>query len=149
MSAQQNVAIVRRLLDEFINKKQTAVLSELISPDFHGRVTGDPNPRLGHAGFLKGFNIYSGLTPDFHITIDDIFATDNEVAVRWTGKGRHTGTHEGVKPSGKSLTVTGLCMCKIKDGKITEGYWYSDLVTILHQLGPEQGLAFLGVPAVK
>ncbi len=42
---------------------------------------------------------------DVHYDIDDIIAEGDEVAVRMTQSGTHTGTVRGIPPTGKSFSV--------------------------------------------
>jgi predicted ester cyclase len=57
------------------------------------------------------------------------------VVTRWTFRGTHTGTYMGVAPSGRQLTVSGVHIHRIVDGKIVEVWAYPDALDFLQQLG--------------
>ena len=48
--------------------------------------------------------------PDAEIAIEDIFAADDKVAIRWVAKGKHAGDGFGT-PSGNRIRVSGMTIC--------------------------------------
>jgi len=63
--------------------------------------------------------------PNFHATIEDQIAEGDLVMTRWSGQGTHQGIHrgfaQGIPPTGKQMTVTGITIERIVDGKAVEG----------------------------
>jgi predicted ester cyclase len=54
---------------------------------------------------------------------------------RFTFRGTHTGEFMGIAPTGRSVTMTGIDVVRIVDGKIVE-FWYAEqLHDLLRQLG--------------
>jgi len=49
----------------------------------------------------------------------------------------------GLPPTGKAVTFTGSFICRIREGKIVEGWENADALGLVHQLGliPAQGQA--------
>jgi steroid delta-isomerase-like uncharacterized protein len=141
----QNRQIAQRFIDEVVNGRNLQTAAQIIAPNARGRVSGDPQERVGVAGLQKGLNFYSSTCPDFKVQVHDMVADGNSVAFRWSGTGTHTGHFEKVRATGKKIELSGLAMCRVEGGKIVEGYWYGDQVSVMHQLGITDGLAFLGV----
>ena len=76
--------------------------------------------------------------PDFHDTIDLQLAEDDLVATRSTSQGTHTGPFQGMAPTGKQLSWTGMVIDRVKDGRIVESWGNWDMLGMLQQLGKVQ-----------
>jgi predicted ester cyclase len=73
--------------------------------------------------------------PDWHEEIDDVIAEGDKVWVRVTYTGTHSGIFRGVAPTGKQISITGLMIYRIADGKLVEGWDLSDYLALLMQIG--------------
>jgi predicted ester cyclase len=83
--------------------------------------------------------------PDNRLTIDDIVAEGNKVAVRVITHGTNTGSLVGLPafgrfetplpPTGKSVTASGMYLFTISGGKIVSFAAELDHVGLLRQLG--------------
>ena len=141
MSAHENKALVRRTLEEFYNHGNMDLAGESFVPDF---VNHDPAvPHSGDLETLKQVTLARNVGfPDGQITIEDLIAEDDRVTKRWAYQGTHTAEWNGIPPTGKRVTVTGITIYRIADGKIAECWWGYDVLGILQQLGvapmPEQ-----------
>lgn len=76
--------------------------------------------------------------PDMMVTIDDLVAADEKVALRWT----MTGTHEGeslydVEPTGQAVELTAIEINRFEAGKLIETWTQSDQHGLAQQLGRE------------
>jgi predicted ester cyclase len=101
MTTETNKELVRRLFDEYYGHRNEAVWDELVHPDvvIHG-VLGNVNG----AGAAKAF--YAQLFVTFQpwtITIDDMIAEGDQVAVRITETGTMVGSLMGMSPTGKTF----------------------------------------------
>ena len=67
--------------------------------------------------------------------IEDIFASGDKVVVRITGRGIHRGEYEGVPPTGKRVSMSGIAIYRIAHGKIVEEWSQADRLDFLRQLG--------------
>src|SRR6187200_3449772 len=77
-----NKQAVRRIYDEAVNAGRTAVLADLIAPEFTG-----PDGARGPAAFGANVDALRAGFPDIRFTIEDVVAEGDRVAVRWTWKG--------------------------------------------------------------
>jgi predicted ester cyclase len=82
--------------------------------------------------------MYRAAFPDAHITIEDIVAEGNQVVIRWTARGTHTGNLGRIPPRGEEVTVTGIDLVRISKGKVQENWTNWDTLGILQQLGVQQ-----------
>jgi predicted ester cyclase len=57
---------------------------------------------------------------DFRISVKDLIAEGDKVASRVVASGTNTGELMGMPPTGKQVSVSGMEMAHIKDGKVVE-----------------------------
>ena len=69
------------------------------------------------------------------INIEDMIAASDEVAVRLTNHLVHNGTFMGIAATGRSATIQGIAIHRLKDGKIAERWIVMDNLFLLQQLG--------------
>lgn len=137
MSTEQNKATSRRWYLEIFNQNQLAVADEIHTP---GYVTHDPYAPPG--GFGQGpqatKNIVSGYRaafPDVRFTIEAQIAEGDKVVTRWSATGTNTGMLNGMPPTGRRVTITGISIERFEDGKIAETWTGWDFMGLLQQLG--------------
>lgn len=62
------------------------------------------------------------------------------MAVRWSRSGTQQKSVMGIEPTGKRISVSGMTIYRITDGRIDEAWNIQDKVAMLKQLGllPDQ-----------
>jgi predicted ester cyclase len=88
--------------------------------------------RDAHQAFIAA---YRGAFPDVHFTIEDHFVAGDRTVMRWTGRGTHSGELNGLVPTGKEVTITGILISRYADGKVVEQWSEFDELGLLKQLG--------------
>ena len=145
MSTEQNKATARRWFFDIIAQGQLAVADEIFAAnhiihDPHAPPSGWPN---GPEGLKMVASVFGGGFSDWDITLDDQIAEGDKVATRWIASATHTGSLQGMPPTGKSVRVTGVNVMRFAEGKIAESWSNFDMLTLLQQLGasatPEHG----------
>jgi steroid delta-isomerase-like uncharacterized protein len=152
MSLDENKAIVQRILSEFWLGGNLAVLDELLAPDCINHEQSNPEQR-GKAACKQWANDVRLVNrrgfPDYDITSEDIVAEGDKVMKRWVFQGTHSGEFAGIPPTGKRVTMRGITLYRLTQGRVSEMYWNYDVFGLLQQLGaipaPDQQTA--GVPA--
>ena len=135
MTALENKALVRRYAEEAFGKGNIAVSDELLAAEYVHHVPGVAPDREGRKQLA---NMLHTAFPDTRLTIEDMIAEGNEVAVRWTCTGTHTGEYMGIAPTGRQVTWTGSSIHRIEAGKIVESWDEVDNLGMLQQLGVVQ-----------
>ena len=135
MSTEENKAIVRRVYEEIINQGNWAVVDELTSPNYVAHDPGFPQTVRGPEGLKQYFTVFRTAFPDTHITIEDMVAEGDTIAVRHTYRGTHQGDLMGMPPTGKQVTVTGIVIHRIANGKFVESWVNADNLGLMQQLG--------------
>jgi steroid delta-isomerase-like uncharacterized protein len=78
--------------------------------------------------------LYDGV-PDFHVVLEDQFATDERVVCRWRLGGTHKGDVFGIPATGKAIEYTGVSVWEIEGGKARRGWIFADSISLMAQLG--------------
>jgi steroid delta-isomerase-like uncharacterized protein len=136
--SEANKALCRRYYEEVWNGRNLAALNELLAADFFDHDPSAPDVGRGIEGARKLVNYYLAAFPDTHFTIDDMIAEGDRCVVRWTVRGTHRGDLGGIRPTGRQVTLTGIGICRIANGKIAEAYTNWDALGMMQQLGVVQ-----------
>jgi steroid delta-isomerase-like uncharacterized protein len=134
VSAEENKAVSRRVLQEVIGKGNLDVIDQLIAADYAYFAPGSPEVR-GPEGYRQLVTMYRSAFPDLTMTEDDILAEGDKVVMRWTGSGTHRGELMGIPPTGKRVNVSGILISRFAGGKIVEEHEIFDALGMLQQLG--------------
>jgi steroid delta-isomerase-like uncharacterized protein len=129
---QANVETVRRLYEEYLNQNRPELLASLVSEDVELHTTTEE----------RGIAAYATLTdrvrvafPDLQFTLQDVIASDDRVAVRWTMDATHSGPLAGIPATGKRVQQRANVIYRFADGKVVEGWALVDQAGMLRQLG--------------
>lgn len=134
MSTDQNKARFREFCDTTINGKDVSRFDEFLSPDFveHEELGDFPKTRDGVRQF---FTAMLAAFPDLKVNIDDMIAEGDKVAVRATWTGTHKGEFMGVPGTGNQVSFQVVDIIRFADGKATEHWGVSDMLTMMQQMG--------------
>jgi len=143
MAETNNKTVIRRFVEEGLNKRNTALIDEVYAMEYIGHDPERPAPRRvedlkqGMAGLL------GKVFPDAQYSIESLVAEGDMVVWRWTFRATHQGELMGIPPTGKSITFSGVNIFRMANGKVVEDWVYRDTVGMLRQLGamppPGQG----------
>jgi predicted ester cyclase len=64
-----------------------------------------------------------------------VIAEDDKVVLRVTAGGTHQGEFQGIPATGRTVTITGMGIARIEDGRIAESWWDFDALGLMQQLG--------------
>jgi predicted ester cyclase len=119
MGTVDNKAIIRTYVETIWNQQQVDRADELVAPDFldHAALPGQA-PGLAGAQ-QKWATVLTGI-PDLQVTIEDLVAEGDKVAVRRSYEGTHRGELIGILPTGKHVQIGGISIFRMAGGKIAE-----------------------------
>jgi steroid delta-isomerase-like uncharacterized protein len=133
--------IVRRLYEDVWNKRKLEVVSDLFSPshalhdsNFSGSSVGPEAYKIQAAMFLAAF-------PDLRFTVEDTVAEKDKLVASWTISGTHKGEFMGIRPTNKRVSVEGITIHYIANGKIIDSNISWDALGLMRQLGVFPALA--------
>jgi predicted ester cyclase len=123
MGAEQNKLLVRRLVDDAVNRSNLDVLDEVAE----GEIALAAREWIGP--FRESF-------PDFRIEIVDLIAEGDKVAAHFRCSGTHLGEWLGHPPTGRRFSdVDEIYVLRVSHGKLVGAFGVEDNLTRLHQLG--------------
>lgn len=132
MSLETNKQVARRFVEEVFVKGSDAAVDELVAEDFTPHSWGKMPP--GREPLKQAQKrVHQGLT-NVSMTIEDVIAEGDKVAIRLTAKGTHSGDFMGMKASGKSYAISETHIFRIANGKVTEHWRDADMMAMMSQL---------------
>ena len=109
--------------------------NEIYADDCVYRGAAMPEPIRGRDALTAHMTHMRKIFPDLRLTADETLTEGDRIAVRWTWTGTHKGEWEGVAPTGRKVTETGLSMLRLRNGKIVDEFVASDRHSLFQQLG--------------
>jgi predicted ester cyclase len=131
---EDNKQVVRLLLEEDISRGNVAVAEQIIHPGFYDH-TNPPGLKEGLAGHNGIVAYFRAAFPDLEFRIDELIAEGDRVVARTTMVGTQRGEFFGIPPTGRSVTVPGIHIMRIADGKVAEHWGVNDDLSLMKQLG--------------
>jgi steroid delta-isomerase-like uncharacterized protein len=124
-----------RLMEAIWNERRLEVVDEIVASDYVRHDPAFPGEVRGPEGFKQYVMAMCTPFPDARISIEDVIAEGDRMAVRWIFRGKHSGEFLGIPATGKNLALTGISIIRIREGKIVEGWDGYDALGMLRQLG--------------
>ena len=129
---ERNKAQVRKVFEEGLTQGRWDVFEEVHRKDFIAHA-GKRNATL--AEDLNSAKGWRQAFPDLVMTVDQMVAEGDLVAVRFSGRGTNTGSGNGLPATGNYADGSGITIFRIMDGQIAEEWTVSDELGLLRQLG--------------
>ena len=126
---------VRRLYEEVWNKRKPELIPEVIAPS---HALHDPNAAgssIGPEAYLRQYTTFITAFPDLKFTIEDTVTEGDKVVVSWTIVGTHKGEFMGIAATNKKVSVDGITINYLGNGRIMDSYINWDALGLLRQLG--------------
>ena len=127
-----NTAALRRIYDEVFN--EGVVAADAVDHSPPPNATGDTREDL------KGFaTLIRQAFPDVHFTVLQEIAHGDKVVMTYEMTGTHEGEFVGMPPSGEKVTVKGVDIVTVANGKCTEHWGWDDSWQLMMAGGPPTG----------
>jgi predicted ester cyclase len=124
--SEKNKELVRRLVDEVVNRRNPDALDELAEGEFAKLARRWISP------FRNSF-------PDFRMEIVELVAEDDKVVGRFKCSGTHGAEWLGVPPTGRRFeNVDEIYIFQVRDGKLSSAVGVEDNLSRMRQLGIAQ-----------
>lgn len=139
MSTESNKKIVRRYIEEALDKRHLDMLDEIVAADCVIHRPEVSEPIRGREAFRHALKRILDVYSEFSTTIHDLIAEEDRVACRlshravnrgdWTSR---LGTHA---VAGRTVSWPAIAIFRIRDGKIVEEWVSRDELGMLIDLG--------------
>ena len=133
MSIEENKVIVRRFFELGPSSGDMNAANALLDQNFalHTPLPSAP----GIQGINDVVTACRAAFEHLNVTVEDIVAEGDKVAARFTARGVHNGSFMGLPPTGKPITMTGIEIFLIENGKIVELWGEANMLGLMQQLG--------------
>lgn len=128
---EENKALVRRMMDWWV-EGDASVLDETNSPDFLAH-TANGEIR-GRDAQKERLVVFIAMFANRQLTIDQLIAEDDKVAMRYTWQATHSGEAFGMAPTNKSVKSSTIAIYRIASGRIAEEWEEHDTQGLTQQL---------------
>ncbi len=119
----ENKAVMVRVYEEMWNRKDLAIADEIFAhPEGVQRFVSE---------FLKAF-------PDLRHTVEELIAEGDQVAVRFSAQGTHTGQWRKFPPSGNPVHYTGVTIARLNGGQIVQHRTWWETMEVIDQISVGQ-----------
>lgn len=132
-----NKEIVRRVMEEGVNRGDRELLRSHLTPDYvrHSQATTSMPEIRGRDQMMEFFDATFDAFPDWHETIVLMIAEGDKVAYITQGTGTHQGAFGGIPATGKPVEVYNFIFHRLEDGRIAETWTGWDNLAFLMQVG--------------
>jgi steroid delta-isomerase-like uncharacterized protein len=94
-----------------------------------------PGQAPGREGIEETLVAYRAAFPNLTLTNDDIVVGSDRVVLRWTARGTHEGELMGIPASGAEVTMTGIDILRVENGKVVERWGEFNGLELMQQIG--------------
>ncbi len=137
---EDNKVPVRRLFEEMFSQGRYELTDQVFARGcavhFGGRSVGLQEAVAEGKGWRSA-------APDLRMTVEQITENGDMVNVVWAARGTHTGQGNGLKPTGKRISMQGRSQFKVANGKIVEAWNEEYRPELFRQLGVSKTAAFM------
>jgi steroid delta-isomerase-like uncharacterized protein len=137
--AGDNAALMQRWFEEVWNKGREEAIDEMFADEgvANGLVDDSGQPLRGPAGFKPFFRRFREAFPEIEVVVEDTVSEGDKVAARCTVRGTHRGDSLGLAATNKPVEFTGICIARVRHGKIVEAWNNFDFMTMFQQIGAQ------------
>jgi steroid delta-isomerase-like uncharacterized protein len=126
-----NKALIRAHYDSTANAYRPSVIERQVATDF----VDHSNPDIAGPECVKAqARALRAAFPDLTVTIEDVVAEGDLVAVRGTWRGTHQGAFRGVPAIGRRIELSGMAFWRVAGGQIRESWSLLDMPNLMRQL---------------
>jgi serine phosphatase RsbU (regulator of sigma subunit)/predicted ester cyclase len=139
MSAEENMALVRRFWEARVTKRDLDAVDEMLAPDFVNHNKSVPGQKPDREDYLRGIAAFHAALSPGRLIIEDQVAGGDKVVTRLIVHSLHDrGELMGVAPSGREITNRAIVIHRISDGKIAEEWGMGTIGATLRKQRIEQ-----------
>jgi steroid delta-isomerase-like uncharacterized protein len=135
MTSVSNKEIIRRLYKEVWNERKFHVIDEIISKS---HALNDPTTvgsSVGPAAYREQVQRFITAFPDLRFLVEDHICEKDKVVAVWTITGTHRGEAFGIAPTNRIVSLSGITVHQLANGKILDSQAAWDALCVMVQLG--------------
>jgi steroid delta-isomerase-like uncharacterized protein len=128
----------RELIDELIAAWNAHDLDRVMAcydAAYEGTDVGEAATQQGIIGVRKMVRRWFRAFSDLQVEAETVIIEDNQVALGWLLHATHSGAFMRIPPTQRPVTMRGVSLMTITDGKITRGSRIWDMAAFLRNVG--------------
>jgi steroid delta-isomerase-like uncharacterized protein len=129
-----NKDVIRRLYQEVWNEQKLEVADQLISMS---HALNDPTifgASVGPEAYKRQVKRFIAAFPDLRFAVEEYVSEKDKVVAAWCVTGTHKGEFLGLAPTGKKISLSGITIHQVANGKILDSYAIWEVLSLLHQI---------------
>jgi steroid delta-isomerase-like uncharacterized protein len=134
MDAEGNKQIVAGFIEEVLNRRQLDAAGDYVADDVVEQVPF-PGQGPGLSGLKDVLRGLFAVFPDMRWIVEEQIAESDKVLTRFVWTGTHGMEFLGVAATGRSVSVWGMALDRIENGRIKDTRILMDLFGLMRQLG--------------
>jgi predicted ester cyclase len=128
--------VIRAIFTRGVSRGDVTVYDEAVHPEFTLYAPTLDEPHHGPEAIKDFVQTLRGGFPDLEVSIDEILAERDLVAIRFrTTRQTHLGRYMAIPSTGKAIQMTGMGMFRFKEGRVVETRLELDALGGVQQLG--------------
>jgi steroid delta-isomerase-like uncharacterized protein len=133
-TTESNKTVVKDFIDGLFTKGDLGAVDAHLAEDF---INHDPpfGVTPDREGMRDAGRMMRAAFPDWHSDLHELIAEGELVVERFTAGGTQRGEVMGVPPSGRTVSLPGINIWRLRDGLIAERWGRLDDLGFLRQLG--------------
>jgi steroid delta-isomerase-like uncharacterized protein len=133
-TTESNKTVVKDFIDGLFTKGDLGAVDTHLAEDF---INHDPpfGVTPDREGMRDAGSMMRAAFPDWHSDLHELIAEGDLVVERFTAGGTQRGEVMGVPPSGRTVSLPGINIWRLRDGLIAERWGRLDDLGFLRQLG--------------
>src|SRR5262245_26052972 len=112
------------------NTKVDEKIIQLYSWNYEGEDFSGSKKRSGTRGVKDLLEKVLHAFPNIHYTLIDYVESGDRLVLHWLAEGNHHGSFLKIPASGKQVSIHGISIMKIENGKIRQGKLFWDLAGV-------------------
>lgn len=122
------------ILEGWNNDRNREVIDQVFARDWEDGNPTFPGQPKGIAGAIYFVDQYRKVFPDIQFSITHLIADADHVTFRFEATATHKGTLMGIPATGRRVTVTGIVIHKVENGRFAKSWNEVDRLGLKMQL---------------
>jgi len=136
MNAEEKKNLIRRYYKEVWSEGNLAFVDAHMTNDYVNIDPATPGARVeGREGFKQLVGALRGAFQEMTMTVDGQYVDGDVVVTEWTSHAVHRGTLNGLPPTGKAGSTTGITVSRFQGDKISQDHAIWDLFGLMQRIG--------------
>jgi steroid delta-isomerase-like uncharacterized protein len=136
MNAEEKKSLIRRYYQEVWSEGNFAFVDRHMTAEYVNIDPATPGTRVqGREAFKHLVSALRGAFQEMKMTIDGQYVDGDVVVTEWTAHAVHRGPLNGLPPTCKEGTTTGITISRFQGDKIAQDHAVWDLFGLLQRVG--------------